>query len=180
MYLIHGVDTSREARMINEFKSAGIDLSGVEWIRHPNKDEITDSLFNQIVNHSPYMSCGVYIPPGNVSRGVASCSFKHYLALEDIINNKYEYAVIMEDNMKFFNGINIPDRLNKYIDQLNSMYPDWDVLFDLNYGISDHVLLEGQYVYPKTNEITQLSLGGTRCAQFYLLRYKCAEKLYEN
>lgn len=180
MYLIHGVDTSREARMIKEFNSAGIDVSGVEWIRHPNKDEISDSLFKQIVNQSPSNSCGIYIAPGQVNRGVASCTFKHYLALKDIVENKYEYSVIMEDNFHFFNGINIPERLNLYIEQLNILYQDWDILFDLNYGKSDHSVIAGQYVYPKTNEITPLNHGGSRCAQFYLLRYKCAEKLYEN
>ncbi len=180
MYLIHGVDSSRESRMINEFTKAGIDISGVEWIRHPNKNEITDGLYKQIVNHNPSFSCGNYVNPASVNLGTASCSFKHYLALRNIVENNYEYALIMEDNMQFFKGINIPDRLNTYIDQLNSMYPDWDILFDLNYGKSDHVVKDGIYVYPKTNEITSLNHGGTRCAQFYLIRLKCAQLLSEN
>ena len=67
-----------------------------------------------------------------------------------------------------------------YIYQLNSIYPDWDVLFDLNYGKSDHIVKEGIYVYPKTNEMTTLNHGGTRCAQFYLIRLKCAKLLSDN
>lgn len=180
MYLIHGVDKSREPRMISEFLKSGIDPSGVKWILHPNKGEISDTLHRQITNYSSSYSCGVHIPPGTVSRGVASCGFKHYLALKDIVENKYEYAVIMEDNMQFFTGINIPERLDIYIKQLNTMYTDWDILFDLNYGKSDHICIDGIYVYPKTNEMSALNHGGTRCAQFYLIRLKCAQKLYEN
>ena len=59
-------------------------------------------------------------------------------------------------------------------------YPDWDVLFYLNYGKSEHKLEENKYVYPKNNAITNLNHGGTRCAQFYLIRNKCAKILYEH
>ena len=179
-YLIHGIDATRKDRMLNEFRQAGIDNQQVTWILHPNKNEISKELYTQLVNQQPSHTCGIYVHPNSLSLGVTSCSFKHYLALKNIVENNHEYAVIMEDNMQFFKGIAIPARLNHYIDELNTNYPDWDVLFDLNYGQSDHTLEPNKSVYPKNNAITNLNHGGTRCAQFYLLRNKCAKRLYEN
>ena len=88
----------------------------------------------------------------------------------DYYENYYEYAVIMEDNMKFIG--NVPERVNMYIGQLNTLYAEnWDILFDLNYGkYVEGPTFPNIYVYPKSNEINELTgYGGTRCAQFYLL-----------
>lgn len=178
-YLIHGVDKSREPRMKAEFEKAGIDNNTVNWILRPNKDELSVELINQIVVQSYSYSCGVFIPFGSLSKGQISCSYKHYLALKDIVENNYDYAVIMEDNMKFIG--NVPERLSLYIKQLNELYPDWDILFDLNYGkYTENPTSPDILVYPKSNEITNEGHGATRCAQFYLIRNKCARKLYEN
>jgi GR25 family glycosyltransferase involved in LPS biosynthesis len=179
-YLIHGIDSSRRERMQKEFLQAGIDNNEINWILHPNKNEISNELYRKIVNQQPSYTCGNYVHPNSINLGVTSCSYKHYLALKSIVENNQEYAVIMEDNMQFMKGINIPERLNIYIDELNKNYPDWDVLFDLNYGISDHITEPNKYVYPKNNAINNLNHGGTRCAQFYLIRNKCAKVLYEN
>lgn len=179
-YLIHGVDSSRKVRMLNEFKQANIDNNGVVWINHPNKNEISKELYKKIVIQQPSYSSGVYVHPNTMRLGVVSCCYKHYLALQTIVENDQEYAVIMEDNMQFVKNINIPDRLQIYIDELNQNYPDWDILFDLNYGESDHIVKPDQYVYPKNIEISNLNHGGTRCAQFYLIRLKCAKLLHAN
>jgi GR25 family glycosyltransferase involved in LPS biosynthesis len=184
MYLIHGIDPSREPRMIYEFIKAGIDTSAVQWIRHPNKDEITYQFLNTYIMKTPSYIATQYIPggPNSISRGVASCTYKHYLALEDIVKNKYEYSIIMEDNMQFVNGINIPERVNLYIEQLNTFYPDWDVLFDMSSDTrSDyHTYTADRVVYPRKLVYDNPWHGGSRCARFYLLRYKCAEALYNN
>ena len=179
-YLIHGVDSSRKVRMLNEFNQANIDNDAVVWINHPNKNEISDELYKKIVIQQPSYSCGVYVHPNTMRPGVVSCCYKHYLALQNIVENDQEYAVIMEDNMQFVKNINIPARLQIYIDELNHDYPDWDLLFDLNYGESDHIVKPGHYVYPKNIAISRLNHGGTRCAQFYLIRLKCAKLLYAN
>lgn len=179
-YLIHGIDKSRAPRMISEFDKAGIPKDKVNWILYPNKYDITPDLYKKIVMQEPSYSCGVYKGSSPVSLGVASCSYKHYLALQDFISSQAEYAVIMEDNMQFVNSINVADRLQIYIQQLNNLYPSWDILFDLNYGTPEYPIVEGVYVYPKSNEITEYGHGGTRCAQFYLLTKACATKLYNN
>lgn len=101
------------------------------------------------------------------------------------MKNDYDYGVIMEDNLNFFGDI--PKHVNLYIDQLNTLYPDyWDIIFDsrcYNYKeTNEGTTVNGLYVYPKSNELCVLNRfrGGTRLAQFYILNKKCAKKLYEN
>jgi GR25 family glycosyltransferase involved in LPS biosynthesis len=96
-----------------------------------------------------------------------------------MVENNYEYGVIMEDNMMFLG--NVPERVNTYIQQLNDIYPEWDILFDNSNGkCTEYDVVCDRYVYPKSNEITHEGHGGTRCAQFYLINKKSAKKLFDN
>ena len=183
-YLIHGVDKTRGPRMTEEFKKWGLEPTKVKWILQPNKDCITDVFrYNVLIQEESY-SCGTFMPPGcpNIRNGQISCTFKHFLCLKDIVENNYEYGVIMEDN-QFFCG-NIPYHVNLYIEQLNKFYPDWDIIFDtkwLSYkDIEEDKFIEGKFVYPKSNEHGKYVHGGTRLAEFYILTNSCAKKLYEN
>jgi len=183
-YLIHGVDKKREPRMLEEFKKWNLDNTKVKWILQPNKDKIDETFRKKVLIQEHSYTCGNYTFPGcpNIRNGQISCTFKHYLCLKDIVENNYDYGVIMEDN-QFFCG-DIPHHVNLYIDQLNNLYPDWDIIFDtkwLSYkNIEECEVKEGIYVYPKSNEVGKYVHGGTRLAQFYILRNKCARKLYEN
>ena len=129
-------------------------------------------------------SCGNYTYPGcpNIKNGQISCSFKHYLCLRDIVENNYDYGIIMEDNQFFCN--NIPNTVEKYINQLNNLYSEWDILFDTKWksykDVDEEKVVDEIYVYPKSNEITKYCHGSTRLAQFYIITNKCAKKLYEN
>ena len=177
-YLIHGVDISRAPRMLNEFNKWGIDSEKVKWLLSPNKNELTPELKKQIVSNIPSYSCGVYMPENGLqlTNGQISCSFKHYLALKDIVKNNYKYSVIMEDNIEFTE--NIPNRVNIYIKQLNELYPEWDIIFDSNWKkYTENITTENIYVYPKNIYINTNDHGGTRCAHFYLLTLECAKKL---
>lgn len=183
-YLIHGVDKSRGPRMISEFEKWGVDNKCVKWMLHPNKDEIDENFRKNVLMQNKSYSCGTeYLPDcPNIGNGKVSCTYKHYLCLKDMVENQYDYGVIMEDN-QFFCG-NIPDTINMYISQLNELYPDWDIIFDTNWAsysnIDENTVAEGVYVYPKSNSIGKYVHGGTRLAQFYILNQKCAKKLYEN
>ena len=166
-YLIHGIDSSRKDRMINEFNKANIPLDNVTWILHPNKDELSDELKKSICSSDSSTK---------ITDGMISCSYKHYLALKDFCESDYDYAVIFEDNI-FFTICDVVSRIELYIKQLNKLYPDWDILFDSNYlEYSEQKLLPDLFVYPKnvSND------GGSRLAQCYLLSKKCARKYFEN
>jgi len=184
MYLIHGVDVAREQRMIKEFEDGGIDISGVQWIRHPNKDELNREFIDRIVSWLPHHLNPWEYRPDFIPKGIVSCTYKHYLGLKDIVENKYEYGIIMEDNLEFVKGVNVNDRINTYISQLNSKYPDWDILFDYDYGFNanDTVPTEPYvYVYPRATTFSGNKwLGGAKMARFYIVKYNSAVKLYNN
>jgi GR25 family glycosyltransferase involved in LPS biosynthesis len=169
--------------MTEEFKKWNLDNNNVKWILEPNKDKIDDNFRNNVLIQEPSYSCGNYTLPGcpNIKNGQISCTYKHFLCLKNIIENNYDYGVIMEDN-QFFCG-DIPKTINLYISQLNEMYPDWDIIFDTKWksykDIHEEEVKECLYVYPKSNEITNYCHGGTRLAQFYIVNNKCAKKLYD-
>lgn len=183
-YLIHGVDKERAPRMISEFEKWDLDNTKVKWILEPNKDEIDEKFRKNVLIQEQSYSCNNYTLPGcpNIKNGQISCSYKHFLCLKDVVDNNYDYGIIMEDNQFFCE--NIPKTIQKYINQLNEMYPDWDIIFDTKWkkvqDINEHNVKEGLYVYPKSNEITKYCHGGTRLAQFYIITNKCAKKLYDN
>ena len=183
-YLIHNLDPNRKERMLKCFEYSKINKDDVTWMSHPSRDDITDELIKEIVAPGLTYSNGVpHYSQQQMSRGLISCTYKHYLSLKDIVENNHEYAVIMEDNMLL--GENVPERLELYIKQLNELYPDWDILFDNAWEdepvrYQEGEIKEGIYVYPKSNEITNQCLGGTKLAQFYLIRLKGAKRMYEN
>jgi GR25 family glycosyltransferase involved in LPS biosynthesis len=163
-YLIHGVDASRKEFMLDQFAAYGIDNNDVTWLCHPNKNEIED-----------HMIPG-YTTKMDLSKGQISCTIKHYLALKDIVEKGYPYAVIMEDNL-CFKG-NVPERLEQYLKQLP---PDWDTLFDSDWT----TYIEGPVtpdclVYKKSNEKTEQCHGGSKLANFILVSAKGAKTMYEH
>jgi len=180
-HIINGVDKTRAARMSSEFVKANVPEKDVFWITSHNKDVLTDEFIKTIVNQNESETNGRYVLPGcpNLNKGQISCTYKHYLALKNIVENGYEYAVILEDNI-FFKG-DLNERVNQYILQLNTYYPDWDVIFDSDWATyKEGEIKSDRLVYPKSNGMDDYTLGGTRGACFYLLTLKCAKKLYDN
>lgn len=180
-YVISGIDTERRPRLENQLQINGVSLEDVKWITYPNKNEITMELRNQIVMNEPSTISGVYIEANcpSLTLGQISCCYKHYLSLKDIVENNYPYAVIMEDADEFLKSI--PETLDRYIHELNTYYPDWDIIFDSDWEkYKEGEIFPDRIVYPKNNEVNNYDHGGTRCAHFYLLTQKCAKKLYEN
>ena len=179
-YLIHGNDPLRKQHMIDSFKRCNIDNEKVKWILHPNKDEIDDEFIAKNVISGDSYSNGFNInAQKELTKGQIACTYKHFLCLENIIENQYEYAIIMEDNMYIIDDV--PKIISKYINQLNELYPDWDILFDYNqFKYIYQPIKKEQIVYPKSNNIEYGLHGSTRAATFYLLNLKCAKKLYDN
>ena len=118
-YVIHNLEKDRYENTLNLLKKYGVDLDDVTFVNHPNKNELTYQIKKKAVQKK-----------SNIKDGWISCSYKHYLALEQIIKNKDELAIIMEDNIgEFFEPI--IDRISKY---LNELPEDWDVVYDSVWG----------------------------------------------
>lgn len=174
-YVIHNLEKKRYLNITNLLTKYGVDLKDVKFINHPNKDELTYEIKKKAVQKG-----------ANIIDGYISCTYKHYLALQDIVQSEQKFAVIMEDNIGGFYE-NIPDRINKY---LNSMDDDWGVLFDSVWGdyseLNEQKINSKDLVYEKLNVITKnkdgkiISHGSTRAAQFYLVNFESAKKMYDN
>jgi GR25 family glycosyltransferase involved in LPS biosynthesis len=169
--------------MINEFKKWGFDFKNIIWVNHPNKNEITEQDINNLIIQEPSYSSGILVHPDRLrngnGKGIVCCTYKHYLCLKNIVENNYDYGVIMEDNICFKGKI--PELVQIYIKQLNENYGDWDILFDGSWtSYTEQPTKPGLLVYPKSNEITNQCHGGTKAATFYLLTKNCAKKLMEN
>ena len=174
-YVIHNLEKKRYKNIVKLLNLNGVNVNEVNFINHPNKDELTYEIKEKAVQKN-----------ANIRDGWISCSYKHYLALENIIEQDNEFGVIMEDNIGGFYE-NIPNRLEKY---LNMMDNDWDIIFDSVWGdyaqMNEEEISQNKLVYRKSNEITKnnegkiISHGSTRAAQFYLINKKAAKKLYDN
>lgn len=175
-YLIHNLEEYRKKHMFMLFDKYEVDINNLKIIDHPNKDELTYKMKKELVFKNPQH---------NIRDGWISCSYKHYLAIEDIVNNNYPYGVIMEDNIgDFFEKV--PIRLNKY---LNELPLDWGVVFDsswLDYKIlGEQKVSNSKLTYLKSHNITRnnegkvICWGATRAAQFYFLNLEAAKKMKE-
>lgn len=181
-YIIHNLDKKRKKNILEQLSLNGIASKDIEFINHPNKNELTYEIKKQAVQKNTKINNKV------IKDGWISVSYKHYLAIKDIVEKDIEYGVVMEDNVGSING-NIYERIKLYFKELPK---DWDIVFE-----SDQRILNFEYtkegpvsknklLYKKNNDITYredgsiILHGGSRSAQFYFLNNACAKKLYEN
>ena len=69
----------------------------------------------------------------------------------------------------------MPDRIQCYLNQLP---PDWDILFDSDWvPFIESPTTPDRQVYLKSNEITKQCHGGSRLANFILIKLETAKKL---
>lgn len=162
-YLIHGNSKERENYMLELFKAYGIHNSDVNWIRLPNRDD--PCLENICINRE--------IKPGGIC-----CTYKHYLALKDIVDKNLDMAVIMEDNVGFHR--NVPEILKRY---MNDLSPNWDCVFDssiCNLHYIEGPIFPEMSVYKKKNEVTEQCAGASRGCNFVMVNKKSAKIICDN
>jgi GR25 family glycosyltransferase involved in LPS biosynthesis len=174
-YIIHNLEEDRYNNVMHLLEKNNIPTSKIEFINHPNKNELTIDIKRKAVQKN-----------AKIKDGWISCSYKHYLALEKIVHGSEEFGVIMEDNIGSFYE-NIYERLSKYLDELPK---DWEILYDSVWGdyslLDEEVVTTEKLVYKKSNEVSKdingkiISHGGTRAAQFYFVNKVGAKKLYDN
>jgi GR25 family glycosyltransferase involved in LPS biosynthesis len=161
-YLIHGGIEERKIYMENQFYNNDVPFSDIRWIIEPRS---VDSIPNSVKR------------PDLMKNGAFICTYKHFLALEDICKNEYDMAVIMEDNIRF--DTSVPARIEKYLSDLPN---DWSILFDSDIcGIvyNENPISANVSVYKKDNAAGVLG-GSSKGANFYLLKLETAKILYEN
>jgi len=162
-YLIHGLDRRRRIFMQTQLRHSRIPVSDVTWINHPNKDDV--------------LPAGIASNP-SLTIGQVAITYKHYLALKDIVEKRLPAAVIMEDNIEFLSSV--PDRVAQYLAQLPK---DWDCLFDSDFFGWTYVesLIEpGKLVYKKSNEKTEQCGGASKGAHFLMVSGKGAKLMFDN
>lgn len=190
-YLIHGMDPFRKGFMESEFSKNGLRQDEVTWIYYPNKND--DFPPNICIN--PILK-----------KGQIACTYKHYLALKDIVENKHEIAVIMEDNIQFKG--HIPDAINRYLKEVPS---GWDIIWDSNFVVdhdfcSDSLFFDGEKRSIYSEKMTTVHPNGfhtfnydtqtyfdfkatnkilykkdeSRGANFYIVNKRSAKLLYDN
>jgi len=174
-YVIHNLEKYRKDRITSALVNNGVDMDDVKFINYPNKRDLTYKIKKESVQK------GIKIADGWIA-----VSYKHYLALKDIVENSYPYGVIIEDNVADFKDI-IPNRLNLYLEQLPE---NWDIVYDSDWisyqEIFEEKVIPQKVVYKKSNEITQnendeiIVHGGTKSAQFYMVNLNSAKKLFDN
>ena len=174
-YVIHNLEESRYNNIIDLLEKNNIPTSKIEFINHPNKNELTFEIKRKAVQRN-----------AKIKDGWISCSYKHYLAIEKIAHGNEEFGVVMEDNVGSFYE-NVYERLSKYLKELPT---DWDIIYDSVWGdyslLNEEIVTSEKLVYKKSNEVTKningkiISHGGTRAAQFYFVNKAGAKKLYDN
>lgn len=168
IYVFNGIDPARRPRLEKEFEASFVPSDMLEWLTWPNKPDLTEKLIIEITGSSE----------PTLGKGAVCCIYKHYLALQDMILQNYDYAVIMEDNVTFDPEVNILERIEQYIRELNRDYPDWDVLFDSSYlPVTEHMIESDKFVYTKSLMAQPGCDGASRLAQFYVIRKKAARAL---
>ena len=169
-YVIHNFNNERRDRVCRVLLYNGVNPKDVKWVLKPNIQDLSRGFYDNISTKVKH------IKPGYIC-----VSYKHYMCLKDIVENENEYSVIIEDNINDVININIPDRLNKYLDEVPE---DWDALFDTQWKsysvVDEEKVVPSKLVYKKNNAWHPNSSGSTRLAQFYILSKKGANKLYEN
>lgn len=158
-YAVHNKDPERRAFMTEQFRRYGIPSESVTWLTSPNKEDP--------------MPPGICANPF-LTLGQISCTYKHYLALNDIVEKGHDLAVIMEDNIEFRS--NVPKRLEHYLLDLPA---NWDCVFDsdLLFTYIEGPVSPFMSVYPKATHATAQCAGGSKGANFILVNQRSARIL---
>ena len=98
--VIHNRDPERKEVLVNELINNGVMIEDIEFIEYPNKDELTFKIKKlSVQKKSRRHNYSFPNITGSIKDGWICVSYKHFLALEKIVENNYKYAVIIEDNV---------------------------------------------------------------------------------
>ena len=176
--VIHNRDPERKKVISQVLLSNGVNKDNIEFIEYPNKNELSYKIKNKSVQKKSRRH-NFNFPglDGSLKDGWICVSYKHYQALEKIVENKYPLAVIVEDNVGNVKK-NILTTLSACLEQLPK---DWDVVFDSSRAhsmemLKEQVVKSDKLVYKKNlgysyNEDGKVTAGGgSKSAQFFSVK----------
>lgn len=140
-------------------------LNDFEFVSNHGKDKLTPIEKSKFIN----------LTDGEISLML------HHFECYKIISEKYDYAIIFEDDVIL--GDNFKNRIEKNISDLPE---DWDMLF-FGEGHGVHIpqyrQSPGVNIYKKMTDLKNKMPGGidgsTRCADSYIVSKKCAQQLVQ-
>ena len=104
-FLIHNKDPKRKEVVLNQLTSNGVNIEDIEFIEHPNKNELTYEIKKLAVQRKKYRHNQAFPNiKGSIKDGWICVTYKHYLALKQIVENNYSLAVIIEDNVGYISS----------------------------------------------------------------------------
>lgn len=165
--------SDRKPRLEEDFKAMGLSQQ-VDWITTEPSDlgdlsryyEFSEETWARKVGSLKYPSgCS---KPRDITPQELSLVVKHYRAYELIVENNYESALVLEDDVVF-----CKDFVNHFNYFLELSPDDWDMIFiGSGAGLRIHpsLLKEGQCAYLKPHP-------ATKCTDSYLITQKAAKIL---
>jgi len=138
-----------------------------EFVTQYDREDLLDSDIKKFVSNNRFGLSEI------------SLTMKHLFCYREIAE-KYDYALILEDDAIFVNGFK--SKLEAYISQLPN---DWDMLF-IGDGCNLHIPYNivknsNTNIFKKCLEPTPWGgNGATRCTDSYLISKKCAAKIIES
>lgn len=133
------------------------------------------SVFRQ-ENGVEYNSFEIMKEPGisyyshSLTRGAIGCILSHLSVLQDAMDSGYQTIWIMEDDIRILSN---PHQLSSFIEALDQVAPDWDILFTDN----EIKAADGNPSYCRG--ILPRPLVPLQSLQYYLQRYDVHPEIYK-
>ena len=161
----------RKNKLLRDLDNLGIQASWLEQEPTPTDIEGMHSNTEQLWGEKTHgLDYGGQVPWKQLSKSEISLAYKHIRAIEDILENKVQTALILEDDVVF--GESFVDKFNF---NLMNTPRDWDMIFigsGCDLRVPAHIRQEGKVAYRKDHP-------ASKCTDSYLINYDAAVKLYK-
>jgi GR25 family glycosyltransferase involved in LPS biosynthesis len=134
----------------------------MEWFEQEPQDEYWTK------DEQSWASKAPTVPFKNISRSEVSLAHKHIEAYKDIVKNKYQKSLILEDDVMIVE--NFPTHFNNHLTKTPS---DWDFIFigsGCGLRIPQHLQQPEQIAY-------RVAHPASKCTDSYCITYEAAQKI---
>jgi GR25 family glycosyltransferase involved in LPS biosynthesis len=170
VFLMHYLPLEdRKQNILEQNKKAGLDI---DWVcEEPDFNNIYEFYDNNAglweSKVSPF-NYGSIISPRDLRKSEISLAYKHLLTYRRILDNKYSFSLILEDDVIFVN--NFQENFNSYLQNTPS---NWDFIFlgfGCNLRVPPNMMIDGQTSYRKMHP-------ASKCTDSYIVSYKAVQKI---